>query len=127
MSDHNIGEGTPSTKVGQLLLMSGLTFHSGRRLADHPELLVTIEAEARTAALTALRERMEGIGMIGSAMPWPALCAACGMRTEDPDAYESEDADLMDEALWCDYTARTHRWADYRAAVLAEIDRMLTA
>ena len=35
-----------TTRAGQLLLMSGLTFHSGRRLADHPELLAAIEAEA---------------------------------------------------------------------------------
>ena len=122
---------TPTTEAGKRLL-DDLAFLPvtlrGRRCSSHIAAhdIAAIEAEAVVAALTALRERMEGIGMIGSAMPWPALCAACGMRTEDPDAYESEDADLMDEALWCDYTARTHRWADYRAAVLAEIDRMLT-
>lgn len=51
------------TKAGWLLLASGLTFHSGRRLADHPELIAAIEAEAsepllaRIAALEgALRE-----------------------------------------------------------------------
>lgn len=38
-----------TTKAGQLLLMAGLTFHSGRRLADHPEFVLDIEDEARAA------------------------------------------------------------------------------
>lgn len=40
---------TPDTTSGKLLLMSGLTFGSGRRLADYPELILAIEAEARAA------------------------------------------------------------------------------
>lgn len=47
-----------TTKAGQLLLMSGLTFHSGRRLADHPELLAAIEAEAIAAERARIEERL---------------------------------------------------------------------
>ena len=37
-----------TTTTGQLLLVAGLAFHSGRRLADYPGLIAAVEAEART-------------------------------------------------------------------------------
>ena len=39
-------EAKPATIAGRTLLMAGLTFGSGRRLADYPELILAIEAEA---------------------------------------------------------------------------------
>lgn len=50
----------PATLHGRVLLMSGLVFPSGRRLADHPELVAEIEAEAAAVerARTAEAARM---------------------------------------------------------------------
>ena len=46
---------TPRTEAGRVLLMAGLTFHSGRRLADSPELLAAIEDAAVVAREAELR------------------------------------------------------------------------
>lgn len=45
----------PRTAAGRLLLATGLTFHSGRRLADYPQMIVDIEAEAAQPAASGLR------------------------------------------------------------------------
>ena len=49
------------TGAARLLLMSGLTFHSGRRLADHPELLAAIEAEAVVARDAEIAAAVRGL------------------------------------------------------------------
>ena len=55
----------PRTTGGQMLLMAGLTFGSGRRLADYPELIVTIEVQAATDERERLRQRVIAWGMFG--------------------------------------------------------------
>lgn len=49
------------TRSGRLLLMAGLTFHSGKRLADHPELIKEIEAEAATQERKRIRAAVKEI------------------------------------------------------------------
>lgn len=55
------GTPEPQTKTGKLLLMSGLSFGSGRRLADSPELIAAIEAEARAAERERLAARVRAM------------------------------------------------------------------
>ena len=90
------------------------------------EAIPLIEAEAVTAALTALRAQVDGLRMIGSAMPWPARCADCGMATEDPDAFVIVDEEIDHDRALCPKTDHEHRWMDYRAAVLSLIDAAMT-
>lgn len=54
MTPHDTVGARPQTKAGRLLLMSGLAFQSGRRLADHPDLILAIEDQARRAFLDEL-------------------------------------------------------------------------
>jgi hypothetical protein len=63
MNEPTTEAGKPTTIAGRLVLASGLTFHSGRRLADHPDLIADIEAEAvavERARITAVVEGLPG-------------------------------------------------------------------
>ena len=50
-----------TTMAAKLLLMAGLEFHSGRRLADHPELIAAIEAEAVAARNAEIAAAVRGL------------------------------------------------------------------
>lgn len=69
-----------TTKAGRLLLMAGLTFHSGRRLADHAELIVAIEQEVVS------RESVgAGLDELLPYLRHTALCTLQAVRDNAPD------------------------------------------
>ena len=75
-------EAKPATIAGRTLLMAGLTFGSGRRLADYPELILAIENEA-AAPVAALIEAV-------TALTQEVYVPHESHLREEPDEYDVE-------------------------------------
>jgi len=85
----------PRTAEGRALLMSGLTFRSGRRLADAPGLAADIEAEADFGRMALWAPMIVGDVPHGpnGECPEPELCSALierDLRVRAEAAHDSE-------------------------------------
>lgn len=132
----------PKTQAGRLILMAGLTFGSGKRLADYPALVLAIEVEAADSAqatITALqgervvlvealplfRSTMKGIRGYATDHGDPELDAECARQIDRIDALldsttsaqwlAEHDAEVARKAVeeWLTWPT-TKRWMEKR-------------
>ena len=107
------------TEAGERLL-AALDGLPAKPLDVARKFVLAIEAEAvaaeRARIAKEIAERRTAAGM-----PWPARCVEGDLVTEDPDAYETEDDEMLPDNRRC-LTGGSHRWVGYHEAVLAIVN-----